>query len=304
MRLRAAFLFSTCFACIACGGGSYQQFSAGSVGCPMHEIKIRDVSSGTDGETWTAHCRGLTYYCSKTEEMFGHPLARHDAKCTVSSAPTNIPDPPRARFSPGIASKKDGHAGHTLLRVTLGSDGLRAMFVGKPDRDPTRVEVILARKAPGTIYEGCRNLDYVSGEDTGSLSGDVKYGRLVQDAAQWETLTTTIDRAKVGAIAAADSAQLKACSDVIDLNQAQVVLLRAFLQRWDDAARRAPPAASPPPAPAPEQSPAPADPPIAAAAATAPIAATPPGCQYDTQCKGERICVEGRCTAPPASAPK
>ncbi len=27
------------------------------------------------------------------------------------------------------------------------------------------------------------------------------------------------------------------------------------------------------------------------------------GCQYDTQCKGDRICTDGKCVAPPAPAP-
>lgn len=46
-----------------------------------------------------------------------------------------------------------------------------------------------------------------------------------------------------------------------------------------------PPVAGPtaPPAPAPMPSPA---------------AASPQGCQYDTQCKGNRVCVQGKCVAP------
>ena len=294
----AAFSLAT-IACFACGSsGSYQQLSAGLVGCPPNEIRIRNVSSGMGGQTWTARCRGLTYYCSKTEELFGHPAARsHDARCTVSSAPTSIPDPTPTRFSPGIASRRDGD--HTLLRATLGADSLRAMFIGKPDRDPYRVQVIIARKSGGATYDGCSSIGYVSGAQSGALSNDAKYGRLAQDDAQWETLTTTISRSQVGSVAEADSAELKACDDIVILNQSQVVMLRAFLQRWDEAAKRAPPGVAPPPEP--DAAP-PSAPPIAEAAEPPPPGAAPStplaGCQYDNQCKGDRICVNGHCTDP------
>ena len=35
--------------------------------------------------------------------------------------------------------------------------------------------------------------------------------------------------------------------------------------------------------------------------APAPAAAAPTGCAYDAQCKGDRVCVEGACVAPPSS---
>ena len=45
----------------------------------------------------------------------------------------------------------------------------------------------------------------------------------------------------------------------------------------------------------------------AAPPAPAPVAAAPKpvshGCEFDSQCKGDRICVEGKCEAPTASAP-
>jgi hypothetical protein len=50
-------------------------------------------------------------------------------------------------------------------------------------------------------------------------------------------------------------------------------------------------------------------PPPPAHAAATPLAPPPPpientaGCHYDTQCKGDRICVEGRCTEPAPAPP-
>ena len=67
-------------------------------------------------------------------------------------------------------------------------------------------------------------------------------------------------------------------------------MLRAFIQRWDEAAKRAPPGVAPPPEP--DAAP-PSTPPIAEAAEPAPTGAAPSaalaGCQYDNQCKGDRI---------------
>jgi hypothetical protein len=308
MSLRQlAFVVGAFSICIACGStGSYQQLSAGSVGCPPQEIRIRNVDSSIGGATWTARCRDRTYYCAKNSADLGAPRwAGHDAKCTLSSAPESIPDPPRTRFESAIASKKDADTGRTTLRVTLGSEGLRAMLTGEPERDPSQMLLVIARKSSLSVsYEGCRNLEYVSGDQKGALSNAAQYSRRV-DEESWETLSAPIARAAVGAIAEGTSAQLRICGDVIDLNQSQVVLLRAFLQRWDEAGKNAPPQPDAPPE-APVEAAAPAvAPPVAEPAVAPPGVGSPAplaGCQYDNQCKGNRICVEGRCTDPSAGA--
>lgn len=67
------------------------------------------------------------------------------------------------------------------------------------------------------------------------------------------------------------------------------------------------PSAAPPPPATPPAPPAPPAPPPAAAPASPPApepeppAPQPLGCQYDTQCKGDRLCVEGKCVDPPAT---
>ena len=38
-------------------------------------------------------------------------------------------------------------------------------------------------------------------------------------------------------------------------------------------------------------------------AAVAPPPAAAPGCSFDTQCKGDRVCVHGECVTPPSAAP-
>ena len=91
--------------------------------------------------------------------------------------------------------RKQADGDHTLLRATLGADSLRAMFIGKPDRDPYRVQVIIARKSGGANVRQLQQSRLRVRRPSGALSIDVKYGRLAQDDALWETLTTTISAA-------------------------------------------------------------------------------------------------------------
>ena len=44
--------------------GTYQNASAGFVGCPPDQIKISDTSSGFGASSWVAECKGKKYYCS------------------------------------------------------------------------------------------------------------------------------------------------------------------------------------------------------------------------------------------------
>lgn len=43
--------------------------SAGRVGCSTTDIVIGNVDSTSHSETWSATCRGVTYYCSATDEF-------------------------------------------------------------------------------------------------------------------------------------------------------------------------------------------------------------------------------------------
>lgn len=53
-----------------CGSTSAQlHLSAGRVGCSTSDIVIGDVDSTSHSETWSATCRGVTYYCSATDEF-------------------------------------------------------------------------------------------------------------------------------------------------------------------------------------------------------------------------------------------
>lgn len=38
--------------------------SSAEIGCPPDEIVIKDASMGWQTNTWTAQCRGKTFYCT------------------------------------------------------------------------------------------------------------------------------------------------------------------------------------------------------------------------------------------------
>ncbi len=65
------FSFSSCASM-----GTYQSMTSGKVGCSPAEIQIKDIKSNyvMGIATWSADCKGLTYYCSST--------ATQDVACT------------------------------------------------------------------------------------------------------------------------------------------------------------------------------------------------------------------------------
>ena len=155
------------------------------------------------------------------------------------------------------------------------------------------MQLSIARMSTAPVYERCRSVEYAAGMDRGTISTVAEYGRQSQDRRQWETLTMPVQRATTATIAKAQSARLRACGDVVTLSPGQLVLLRAFLQRWDESAKLAP-TKSPEPAAPPTSAPstgedvsttAPLDKP-----AEAPVTQGAGGASTSMQCKGDRIC--------------
>lgn len=81
--------------------------SSGAIGCPSDEIVVTDESVGLLGDhTWTAECRGRTYYCSmntaekSAAQVTCHPAADEDEKPAAATAPAPIasakPSPPQS----------------------------------------------------------------------------------------------------------------------------------------------------------------------------------------------------------------
>jgi hypothetical protein len=64
MRIRFAMIAACAAMTLAACAGQIQRASSGQIGCPSDEITITDKSRGWSSVTWTASCRGNTYYCS------------------------------------------------------------------------------------------------------------------------------------------------------------------------------------------------------------------------------------------------
>ena len=45
--------------------------TSGEIGCPTTELQIRDGDMGWTTNTWTATCRGKTFYCTYTTSSLG-----------------------------------------------------------------------------------------------------------------------------------------------------------------------------------------------------------------------------------------
>ena len=58
---------------------TYQRYSSGSVGCPPREIAISDDGETFTESSWTAKCRGKTFYCAV-------PMGGGSATCTQAQA--------------------------------------------------------------------------------------------------------------------------------------------------------------------------------------------------------------------------
>jgi hypothetical protein len=64
MRIRSSIVAALAAMALAACAGQIQRASSGQIGCPAGEITITDKSRGWSSVTWTASCRGNTYYCS------------------------------------------------------------------------------------------------------------------------------------------------------------------------------------------------------------------------------------------------
>ncbi|MBI2389252.1 MAG: hypothetical protein HYV09_06525 [Deltaproteobacteria bacterium] len=61
--------------------------TSGQIGCPASEITITNDESGWSTRTWTAHCRGKTYYCSS--HSGGGSQATAQVSCKEAQQPAS-----------------------------------------------------------------------------------------------------------------------------------------------------------------------------------------------------------------------
>lgn len=60
--------------------------TSGEIGCPREEISVRDRHTGWQSGSWTAECRGRTYYCSGTAGSIECQPATADGIASESGA--------------------------------------------------------------------------------------------------------------------------------------------------------------------------------------------------------------------------
>lgn len=307
--------------CAGSWAENLRQASVGRVACPPDEIQIRDIRSGfEEPTTWTASCRGRAWYC-----------ASHPTKCTrADQAQTAVP---AAKVRPtvthqveGLTVEYDEFEKHTTLRARLVTTRTTTTFSGQPAKVADRIRITVFRNLGAPIaYDACRNMDLsIEGKVIAASPSDVMYTAgggpvpeslsvvvpLATVTAMAETTTATkaieLDREDGRALAAVVAMEetnaapkIRACNDVIAISAKQRLLLKSFLVRWKGLAARAPKQESAPAQASPAEPPGEVTPlaPVSADGIDSPVAA---GCQYDTQCKGERICAAGQCVDPPA----
>lgn len=74
----------------ACAPTAQLHLSAGRVGCATSDIVIGNVDSTSHSETWSATCRGQTYFCSATDE-FREVVCKPQMKPAESAVPPPAP---------------------------------------------------------------------------------------------------------------------------------------------------------------------------------------------------------------------
>ncbi len=69
MKQLVIFLFFT-FSIAGCAThGTRAAMTSGEIGCPTSEIKVSDGDMGWTTDTWTAICRGKTFFCTYTSSL-------------------------------------------------------------------------------------------------------------------------------------------------------------------------------------------------------------------------------------------
>lgn len=102
MRIRPSIVTIIAAAALtACAG--LQRASSGQIGCPSDEIAITDKSRGWSSVTWTASCRGNTYYCAAVSTGKDEQISCKQA-VAKSSAPTSQSAATSAASSGGAAA--------------------------------------------------------------------------------------------------------------------------------------------------------------------------------------------------------
>lgn len=307
MKDRTTQLVLLVFTLTAVGCGSkisaMQIHTGGQTGCRPEEVRMGTVRSNfnaaaafLDASTanqlalwWQADCRGKRYNCTGQQDRY----AVRDVVCKPVQQ-QSVVQRPHERVLPyeeGVRIKCVAPEGNEKtcapederLIAVLSANAARVrvhiVLWGHPARDPEN-EVAIYRHAPGPLYRSCRNVELsVNGEKDPMLAAKYTNGR------GWEGLKVNMPLTTVERIATARSVRVRACADDITIPPYQLGILTDYVKQWQQMANAAVRAASMPP-------------PTEAETDDSPPASAMSGCDYDTQCKGDRLCVNRQCVSP------
>ncbi len=263
---------------------SYDQKAIGAVSAAGGAVYL---GSSIYGYSSTSECADAMDAANEREAAGRPPGADSEFATAARHTPMQI----ARRFQAGRVSTVGGDGSDATLRATLAAGSarqLRVVFSGQPQHDATAMQLAVYRqtRSTGLIYENCADVGVIV-DSKGEHKFAARHETGVNPTgSRWESLTADIPRATFDEIAAAQTASLRVCRDVLVIERSQFEVLRNYLQRWDAIAA--------------EQSPATPSPAEAAPATDNAVT----GCEYDAQCKGERVCVDRRCVDPPTPASK
>jgi hypothetical protein len=103
MRIRFSMTAAVAAMTLAACAGQIQRASSGQVGCPAEEITIADKNRSWGSVTWTASCRGNTYYCSAVSTG----KDTEQISCKQAVAKDNAPAAQSAASSGGATAPAD-----------------------------------------------------------------------------------------------------------------------------------------------------------------------------------------------------
>lgn len=70
-RLLIIALFTLPLAACAASPTDMAAVSSGQIGCSAADIAVSDAHSGISTSTWTASCKGKSYFCSASDTLKG-----------------------------------------------------------------------------------------------------------------------------------------------------------------------------------------------------------------------------------------
>lgn len=162
----ASLLFAGCAADLA-------NVTSGAVGCPAHQIQISNDTVHPFSRTWTARCRGETFYCSsggtsRSVQINCAPEGRAD------SGPSRTAS---AESRPAARVEREATASGAVLRAHLSDAQFVVRSTASPSREPSHVSWVMRPRTPvasiaqcpvGIMIDGAREdwrIERVDGQD-------------------------------------------------------------------------------------------------------------------------------------------